>query len=548
MNVLARSISFESQRVLDKLRLRFVRSILIFAWVLLIVQIVSKAFLGQPPFVFDYVYLMITSVALLALSRTRYVELVTNITMLSLLIAIVVFPSANLIFGVGTVALIGSAVFGHPTVYYTILAVVVSRAVVFELERLSNTYNLLSSLMPYLILVAGMSILLTALRKTVQELENDSRRTADLLAANATIGQVISQYLEITPLLTRSVEIVRERLVYYHVQIFLTDDQNTHAKLAASAGDIGTRLLQQSRQFPLDSKTLIGRAIQAGEAVKWDARGEEKQTFAQELPNTHSELVVPIIEGDRIIGALDVHSTQDDAFSQNDVQTLRVVANQLATAIRNARLFEQQEQTIRENKRLFLESETNLREIERLNRQLTKQAWDDYLKGRGVVAGVTWSHKNFKPGAEWSDQMLQAAQRRRVMSQNDPLTNKRIISVPVELRGEVMGAIEIETDDGVLVSDTVDMLQAISQRLAISLDNARLFEETQEATAQEQRISEIVSGYQSAESIEDLLQITLQGLTEALGAEQGAIRLGNVPSQNGQNGMSSNGMNGGNHA
>jgi GAF domain-containing protein len=257
---------------------------------------------------------------------------------------------------------------------------------------------------------------------------------------------------------------------------------------------------------------------------------------------------VPIIEGDRIIGALDIHSTQNDAFAQNDVQTLRVVANQLATAIRNARLFEQQEQTIRENKRLFLESETNLREIERLNRQLTKQAWDDYLRGRGVVAGVTWSQKNFKPGAEWSDQMLQAAQRRRVMSQKDPASNKRVISVPVELRGEVMGAIEIETDDGVLVSDTVDMLQAISQRLAISLDNARLFEETQEATAQEQRISEIVSGYQSAESIEDLLQITLQGLTEALGAEQGAIRLGNVPSQNGQNGASHNGVNGGNHA
>jgi hypothetical protein len=73
------------------------------------------------------------------------------------------------------------------------------------------------------------------------------------------------------------------------------------------------------------------------------------------------------------------------------------------------------------------------------------------------------------------------------------------------------------------------MVRALSQRLAVSLDNARLFEESHEATAQEQRVSEIVAQYQSANSVDELLQITLEGLAETLGAEEGAIRLGILP-------------------
>ena len=89
----------------------------------------------------------------------------------------------------------------------------------------------------------------------------------------------------------------------------------------------------------------------------------------------------------------------------------------------------------------------------------------------------------------------------------------------------------LTTSQGINQEDTIDMVRAISQRLAVSLDNARLFEESNEASAQEQRVSEIVTQYQSASTVDELLQVTLQGLAETLGADHGAIRLGLLPEE-----------------
>jgi GAF domain-containing protein len=122
--------------------------------------------------------------------------------------------------------------------------------------------------------------------------------------------------------------------------------------------------------------------------------------------------------------------------------------------------------------------------------------------------------------------MMQAGLRRRPMTMRQD--DRAFIAVPVELRGEVIGAMEVEIPNDLHSEGIIDMMQAIADRLAISLDNARLFEETQEATAQEQRINEIVSRYQSASTVDDLLQVTLEGLFETLGAEAASIRLGNV--------------------
>ena len=104
------------------------------------------------------------------------------------------------------------------------------------------------------------------------------------------------------------------------------------------------------------------------------------------------------------------------------------------------------------------------------------------------------------------------------------------------LRGEVIGAIEVEAGDDAIQHDAVEMVQAIAQRLATSLENARLFEQTQAATTQEQRINQIVTRYQTATTVDDLLQITLTELSDALGAQRGAIRLGFVPEQAHPNG------------
>jgi GAF domain-containing protein len=524
------NLNSDPRLALDNLRLRFSQSAVAIALILLIIQYLNYQFNatnGAPEVVPFFVLptIVILAVGLIVLLQNVFVEQTINIILIGLIVVNLNLTGDVVRLGSGALLLLGSALFARSWVYYPSVLVVCGITVIRQLQS-SSTQTLFNTVIPYIALLVIFSILLRVFRNRIYGFADNARHTTDLLSASSTIGQTIGQFTELNQLLSRSVDVVRDRLSFYHVQIFLITPANT-IKLEASTGDIGKKLVASMQTFPANTQNPVGRCIQSGSAqVINDLSSRASYMFGDVLLNTVSELVVPILDGERIIGVLDIHSMRRNAFSQTDVQAMEIIANQLATGIRNSRLFDSQEQTIRENKRLFLESETNLREIERLNRQMSKQAWENYMGGQGIVSGVSLTNQEFRPGADWSELMTQAAQRRRSISKAIPETNRHIIAVPIELRGEILGAIELETNENVILSDTMDMLQAISQRLAISVDNARLFEETQETTAQEQRINEIVSGYQMAQSMEELLQITLEGLTEALGAEAGSIRLG----------------------
>jgi K+-sensing histidine kinase KdpD len=220
--------------------------------------------------------------------------------------------------------------------------------------------------------------------------------------------------------------------------------------------------------------------------------------------------------------------------------------------IRNARLFKQQAETVQENDRLYRDAASNLREIERLNQQLTRMAWQDYHTETNAVMGVTLERDQLLPSNDWSDSLMRAGVEggQVVEYDGDWDGNHKTVAVPVMLRGEVIGAIEVEQgmEDN---PETIVMVQAVAQRLALSLENARLYEATLQAAAQEQRINDIAARFQSVATVDELLRITLAELSETLGAERGSIRLGRftlpdtgplngnnlLPVQNGQNGQ-----------
>ena len=392
-------------------------------------------------------------------------------------------------------------------------------------------------------IIFTIGILVRYFLKNSEQNSGQIERTNELLQASAEIGQITTKLLDIDSLFNHSVELIRNRFGYYHVQIFMVDDAREYARLVASTGRAGEQLLARGHRLVVGSQSVIGRVTQTAEPVIARDTDRTSAVHARNelLPNTRSELALPILDGEHIIGALDVQSTRDNAFTPNDVQALQVIANQIGIAVRNARLFEQQEASVRENKRLFFESETNLREIQRLNRQLTQNAWETFLESEEKAEGVTITKDGLKPEADWSDTMINATQKGKVSRAQD---GSGVLAIPIILRGEILGAIEIKPSGNFREDDTIEMVQNVAQRLAITLDNARLFEEAQASTRQEQQLNNIVSRYQSADSIDELLQITLTELSETLGAKQGAIRLGSVNSgekPNVTNGNSPNG-------
>ncbi|QPC82393.1 GAF domain-containing protein [Phototrophicus methaneseepsis] len=436
---------------------------------------------------------------------------------------------------VSILALITSAVLSARFDYFITTIAVIGAAVVFVAFSLNGEDSLAAqSLLSYVTIIIFTQVMVSiALRFFVgatRTAADSTQRINSLLEASAIVGQSLSRYLNTDHLFQHAIDIIRDRFGYYHVQIFIVDEATQFAELKASTGDIGQIMLNRQHKLAIGSRSVIGRVTQTKEIVVTDnTRQDEFHAYNELLPDTRSEIAVPILDGDRLIGALDVQSLRPHAFNQPEQQALTAIASQLAVAIRNARLFQQQQQSIQENVRLLQESEENLNEIKRLNSQLTHDTWQEYIVGRQRLTGVTLQGERFAPGAEWTNTMSQAAQQQKVIitEQDD----QRVMAVPISLRDQIIGAIEVETDAATNQIDAVAIIEAIAERLALSLDNARLFEETQEASINEQVISTMVTDFQSTNSLQDLLQTALVGLTESLGANTGTIRLSKVPTQ-----------------
>ena len=467
------------------------------------------------------------SLALLYLVDRGYVQAAALLLITTFVVLSLVLSTPFVL--VALLALVAAAALGRPEIYIAANVLILGRLIVRIGQSVRETSNLTDAAQNDMILVLGFLVVSLVTRyfiRATQRASTAAERNALLLQAAAEITRETSRLLDLNEVLAHAVSAIQKYFGIQHVQIYLVNEETAQAILTAGSVVSLQQRQQARRAVPIGSQSIIGQVALRGEPInvrdidvqsgRYDFRGEF-------LGSTRSELAVPITDGERIIGVLDVQSTRDFIFELNELQAFQVLANQLGTAIRNARLFADRERNVDENKRLFLEAQERLQEIRRLNQQLTKSGWDSFLQNQLRSVGITLEENHLSVDTDWTESLIQAAQRGQPVSRFSG--SDRTIAVPILLRGEVIGAIEIEPKGDIQEADSVEMMQAVAQRLALSLDNARLFEEAQQATAQEQLINQITARYQSANSVDDLLQITLKELSDILGARYGSIRL-----------------------
>ena len=197
------------------------------------------------------------------------------------------------------------------------------------------------------------------LQDLLETLDARVRRRTSQLETAALVSQesVALQGGQVDELLQRTVELIRERFGFYHAQVFLVDENNEWAVLRASTGEAGRQLLARGHKLQVGSRSVIGRVTADGVPVV--ARDTDKDSIHRKnelLPQTRAELAVPMKLGDRIIGALDVQSVKPDAFGEDDVVALQILANQIATAVNNARLLRRVQDTLRTTNELYTRS------------------------------------------------------------------------------------------------------------------------------------------------------------------------------------------------
>jgi GAF domain-containing protein len=314
----------------------------------------------------------------------------------------------------------------------------------------------------------------------------------------------------------------------YHVQIYVIEDESEQAVLHAATGPVGEQLLDQEYEVDVGGLSVVGRVTISGEylliADFAHTPVHKPQPF---LPHTRCELAIPLMVDERIIGALDVQSLEANSLDETDIITLRATANQIAIAVDSLQLYDSVRRSTRENQALYQQTQANLREIERLNFQITGRAWSDYLRQQAESAAITldFSQGQEVSEADWTPTLNESAANQRVIT---TLHNgQRIVAMPIRVGSETVGAMEFELDTSdVLPDGMLEMIEAVSQRLGLAMENRRLFDETQRTAQREAMINDIGADLQAASGVGAIMQKAARHLREALAAQQVTICLG----------------------
>jgi GAF domain-containing protein len=214
----------------------------------------------------------------------------------------------------------------------------------------------------------------------------------------------------------------------------------------------------------------------------------------------------------QVIGVLDVQSDQPQAFGENDIAIMQILADQLATAIARTRLLEQVEQ--------------NLRDLEQAYGRFTREGWKT-LSESGLLNKIGYRFDNIRiqPIAEVPTLGEEAMANGTLVSRRDEhASDKNFVAIPIKLRGQTIGVVSANLKDG-YTQNTIATLELAIERLALSLESARLYEEARLRADREQRIAQIASNIGSATEFDSILRTTVEEVGRILGDTEVSIQI-----------------------
>lgn len=374
-----------------------------------------------------------------------------------------------------------------------------------ELGTLASTLNSMASKLKESIgslekQVQDRTAELTNRGRELETAVSQLQRRAAQFEALAQVAQSITSIRDLQELLPRVASVISENFGFYHVGVFLVDDLKEYAVLTAANSEGGQRMLERKHRLRVGAEGIVGNVTATGEPrIALDVGADATFFNNPDLPETHSEMALPLRSGNRVIGALDVQSKETGAFTNEDVQTLSLLADQVSLAIENARLFD--------------ESRRALAESQMVSRQATRAAWRRLPEQQKLV-GYRYDVMGAAP--------LQAPvdlTEKTVSRNGGEQTETGTLVVPIELRGEVIGTLVVQSPNGEDWNDDQrDLIKAVAERVALSAENARLFEETTHRAERERLVSEITSKIRSHNDPQAMIETAVNELREALGA------------------------------
>ncbi len=364
-----------------------------------------------------------------------------------------------------------------------------------EVGALAHAFNAMT---------ARLRGMLGTLERQVEERTMDLAQRSRQLEAAAYVAREAAAIRDVNVLLDETVRLISEQFGFYHAGIFLIDEAGEYAVLQAASSEGGQRMLARGHKLKVGQVGIVGYVAGRGEPrIALDV-GEDAVFFDNpDLPETRSEMGLPLRVRGRVIGVLDVQSREPAAFSAEDIAVLETLADQVALAIENARLLE--------------ESRRALTELETLYGRRALEGWADRL-GRRTLA--------YRYSGIEVEELSPVEGEVRVEEGGDG-----VLRMPILLRNQPLGTILLRKEGGAAgwTPEEVALVRELGVQIGLALENARLLEETQRRAEQERLAGEIVSRIRETLDVEAVLRVAAREIGEALNLHDVTIRLDTDP-------------------
>ncbi len=337
----------------------------------------------------------------------------------------------------------------------------------------------------------------------IYERTQDLEKRTNQLRAVAEVGRSITSYRNLSELLEQTTHLISESFNFYHVGIFLLDERQQFAILVATNSEGGQHMLERGHQLKIGETGIVGYVAQALRArIALDV-GEDAVFFNNpDLPETRSEMALPLFISGQILGVLDIQSSEPNAFSEEDIEALQILAEQLAVAIQNTNLSAETEKALEASRLAYGE--------------ISRESWIKILREQSRIGYIATPPSVIETHPDTLDSNIAKAMNTGdLILDDDNLT----ISVPIKIRGQVIGAIRLKKSEisEAWTQEETNLAVTLSDQLSSALESARLYQISQQRAARESLVSDISSRLSAVTQTDLIIRETVQELGEAIG-------------------------------
>ena len=331
-------------------------------------------------------------------------------------------------------------------------------------------------------------------KRVTERTQELSHKTRQLNAASVVTHQTAA-IQDLDRLLNRTVNLISDRFGCYHVAIYLMNQRGDYVNLQAASSEGGKRLLERGFRLRVGTEGIIGFvAAEKKPRISLDVGKDAIFFDSPDLPETRSELSLPLIVRNKVVGVLDLQSSTVNAFRYDELDIFQTMADQIAVTIENARL--------------LTESQLVISQLETISNENTRQNWKTELALH-------------KPTFHYSIAGV------RPIEKPTPPKGKNVLEIPIFLRGQKIGNITLQrkAEFRKWTSQEETVANEVATQTALALENIRLVERTRQRASREQAISNITARVRETLDLDTVLRTSAREIQKAMNLQEAEVRL-----------------------